>query len=82
MACGVRGLRSGVLESFANFEMGIFADHRDLAPWRRILVLVLARLWWEARPITSGEVEAPHQQHQHHVVACSGASNHVRALRT
>jgi hypothetical protein len=39
--CAVRRLRSGVLESFVNFEMGIFADHRDLAPWRHIL----APLW-------------------------------------
>lgn len=31
------GCGSGVLESFVNFEMGIFADHRDLTPWRRIL---------------------------------------------
>lgn len=77
-AGSVRWLRSGVLESFVNFEMGIFADHRDLAPWRRIL----ARLWWEGRPIMGGEVEAPHQQHHHHVVAFPGSSNHVRARRT
>jgi hypothetical protein len=77
-AGSVRWLRSGVLESFVNFEMGIFADHRDLAPWH----CILARLWWEGRPIMSGEVEAPHQQHHHHVVAVFGSRNHFRALRT